>query len=372
MSNSALRQNQKSPHSIQAAPLEAPKERAFTPCGPERQPYKGRIEKTLARRRELGVEQAELSLNTLHQACHSKATNRDYGIFYRCFARWCQENKLPSLPAESATVARYLAEVLRSGRSISTAIHYGASIRHAHVSVGLANPLNDDNIRKLIRGAKRTFKEAPQGKKALTLEHLQRICEKPAVTEREIRDRAIILIGFAAALRRSEITGLNVDDIRFDPRGYIIYLRQSKTDQFGKGCNIAVKNGKNKETCPADAMRRWVEIRGNRPGPLFPRLINKTCKGKRVGNEVIWPGYPRLDGAAVCVIVRSELARIGVKDLEEYGAHSLRAGYVTAAGEAGVNELTIMRTTRHKTIGMVQRYFRPADLFNGCESSVGL
>jgi integrase len=176
-----------------------------------------------------------------------------------------------------------------------------------------------------------------------------------------IRDRALLLIGFAGAFRRSELTSLDVADLDFIGNGMTIRLRRSKTDQEGRGETVGIPWGANRETCPVLALQAWLDTAAITTGPIF-RPID------RHGN--IRP--QRLSDRAVALIVKRHAEAAGL-DAAKYSGHSLRAGLATSAAMGGASERAIMRQTRHRSLPMVRRYIREGDLFReNAAAQVGL
>jgi integrase len=165
------------------------------------------------------------------------------------------------------------------------------------------------------------------------------------------RDRALVLLGFAGAFRRSELVGLDVEDCTFGKDGLTVTLRRSKTDQDGMGRKIGIPYGSNPETCPVRTVQAWMEMAGISSGPLF-RSINRHG---RMRSE-------RLSGIDVSRVVKKLAERAGL-DPAKYGGHSLRAGHATAAAIAGATERSIMKQTGHRSVQMVRRYIRDGSLF---------
>jgi integrase len=192
---------------------------------------------------------------------------------------------------------------------------------------------------------------AQDRKDALLTADLRRMLEPLTDTTIDVRDRALLLLGFAGAFRRSELVSFNVDDVRVVANGLEVTLRRSKTDQEGEGRLIGVPYGSNPATCPVRAMRAWLDRSEMLDGPLF-RAVDR-------GGNV---GPTRLTAAAVALIVKRHAQRIGL-DPARFAGHSLRAGFATSAALAGVDALEISRQTGHKSLSMVQRYTRPATIW---------
>ena len=168
---------------------------------------------------------------------------------------------------------------------------------------------------------------------------------------KDVRDRALLLIGFAGGFRRSELVGLNLGDIEAERRGVILHLRRSKTDQLGHGRKIAVPYGRTRH-CPVLALEAWVAIVGTE-GPLF-RSVDRHG---RIGRD-------QLSGNAVSAVIRARLTAAGI-DPSGFSGHSLRAGLATSAAQAGVPAWKIRQQTGHASDAMLSRYVRDGELFVG-------
>ncbi len=167
-----------------------------------------------------------------------------------------------------------------------------------------------------------------------------------------VRDRALILLGFAGAFRRSRLVSLDVEDCGFGKDGLTVTLRRSKTDQDGQGRKIGVPYGSNPETCPVRVLQTWLEqVCAPTSGPVF-RSINRHGQ--------VPP--KRLSAADVARIVKKLAERVGL-DATKYAGHSLRAGHATSAAIAGASERSIMNQTGHRSVQMVRRYIREGSLF---------
>lgn len=180
-------------------------------------------------------------------------------------------------------------------------------------------------------------------------------------TAKGCRDRALLLLGFAAALRRSELVAINVDDISIGDEGLTLTLRRRKTDQEGAGSKIGVVFGANRLRCPVRAVERWMAAAGIDDGPLF----RPVSKGGAVGTG-------GLSDRTVARTVKAAMAAIGA-DPAEFSGHSLRAGLATSAARAGAEERHIMRQTGHRSVQTVRRYIREGGLFrDNVSAKVGL
>ena len=176
-----------------------------------------------------------------------------------------------------------------------------------------------------------------------------------------IRDRALLLVGFAGAFRRSELVGLDIADLDFNHDGLTVTLRRSKTDQEGEGRKVGLPYGSNPSTCPVRSLQAWIEASAIEAGPVF-RSVNRHGR--------LQPD--RLSDKAVALVVKRRAEAAGL-DPSRYAGHSLRAGLATAAANAGVSERAIMAQTGHRSVQMVRRYIRDGSLFReNAAAKVGL
>jgi integrase len=171
------------------------------------------------------------------------------------------------------------------------------------------------------------------------------------------RDRALMLLGFAGAFRRSELGALDVADCSFGRDGLTVTLRRSKTDQEGAGRKVGIPYGSNPDTCPVRTLEAWLEAASIASGPVF-RSISRHGK--------LQPGV--LSPIDVARVVKKLAERAGL-DPAKYAGHSLRAGHATSAAIAGASERSIMNQTGHRSVQMVRRYIRDGILFR--ENSAG-
>src|SRR5579872_4388051 len=288
----------------------------------------------------------------------SKAENtiRGYQTDWRDFCNWCEGHGICPLPATPETVASYIAE--RAGHLKPGSIQRRLNaIAEAHKAVGLESPTSAGMVRNTFRGIKRTMGTAPLQRTAALTDDIRAMVDHTDEGLIGARDRALILLGFAAAFRRSELVSLDIEDCAFGKDGLTVMLRRSKTDQQGAGRKIGIPYGSNPETCPVRTVQGWIEHAAVTTGPLF-RSINRHGQ--------VQPG--RLSGIDVARVVKKLADRAGL-DSAEYAGHSLRAGHVTAAAIAGASERSIMNQTGHRSVQMVRKYIRDGSLFR--ENSAG-
>ncbi len=249
-------------------------------------------------------------------------TRRAYRSDWEHFTRWCAAYGLASLPAMTETVALYLG-ALAGVAKVSTVQRRLTAIAKAHRTAGYDTPTKSEAVHLTMRGIRRTHGVAPNQK-------------APALPNNLIgaRDRALLLLGFAGAFRRSELVSLDVADLAFGERGMTVTLRRSKGDQEGEGAKKGIPFGRHALTCPVSAVRAYMDMSHFTEGPLF-RPVNR----------------------------HGQVAALAAGlDPEKYAGHSLRAGLATAAA-GGAQERDIMRQTGHRSVQMLRRYIRDGELF---------
>lgn len=299
------------------------------------------------------------------KAARSQNTQRAYASAWRHWASWCEHYGFPALPAAPGTVAAYLTERAKEGRSVSTLDTARAAIRAAHRDNTHVDPTANPGVELVLKGLKRQHGSAPRTQAhPLSTDELRRIID---CIDRESlrgkRDTALILLGFAGALRRSELANLSVRDLAFRTDGVVLTLRRSKGDQEGKGVVVGILRGKMKLSDPLFALRDWIAASEIQEGdPLFQRI---AWSDRRVTGHM-------LTGESVNQILKERSSGAGLDDLRISG-HSLRAGHATTAAENGVPSDRLARTTRHKNLATLARYVRPAEVLRDSSSgSLGL
>lgn len=305
---------------------------------------------------------AETAERAREYASHSKAENtkRAYRADFADFTEWCRAAGLEMLPATPQTVGLYLSD--RAGTyKVATLQRRLTAISQAHRIAGHHLDTRHPAIRDVWAGIRRVHGTAQQQKAPAVMEDIRAMTALIPDSLKGARDRALLLIGFAGAFRRSELVSLTVEDIATGREGLTIMLRRSKTDQEGQGVKIAIPYGSNLDTCPVRAYAGWLEASGIVSGPVF-RHVN--AHGHIASRH--------LADKSVALIVKRYAAAAGM-DPARYAGHSLRAGLATAAAQANVSERKIMDQTRHKSVAMVRRYIRDGDLFrDNAAGRVGL
>jgi site-specific recombinase XerD len=284
-------------------------------------------------------------------ASRSQATRRAYASDWRDFSSYCGRHGLQSLPATPQSVTLYLTDLSQRSK-LATIKRRLAAIAQTHTERGLESPTTHEIVRRVVRGIGRTIGAAQTKKSAITLDHLRAmLLEIHGDSLKARRDRAIVLLGFAAALRRSELVALTTDDVAFCREGLRLTIRRSKTDQEGAGAELAVPFVPNRSLCAVRALRLWIDAAGITSGPIFRSFSLQRQLSERA-----------IDGQDVANLVQQLARRARLEG--DFGAHSLRAGFVTVAAQAKVSLDAIARTTRHKSLSVLMSYVRPAQAFD--------
>jgi integrase len=282
------------------------------------------------------------------------STRRAYAAKWHEWVRWCADHDRIVMPAEPSTVAAWFTELADAGRSVSTINIAAAALRARHEMIGYPDPTAAAVVRRTRAGLTRRLGIAPRHQahplSVIELRRMVETCRADGV--RGARDRALLLVGYAAALRRSEIAALRVEHLTRLDGGVVVHLPRSKSDQEGRGVDIGVARGEHTDTCPVTALAAWTDLLGETSGPLFPRINRYNTL----------PLTPRpITGATVDQIIKRRADAAGLSDLAISG-HSLRAGHATTAAEHGVDASRIARTTRHARLETLARYVRPAEV----------
>ena len=295
---------------------------------------------------------------------HAANTRRAYAADWRDFQAWCTGQGVAALPASPATVALYLTAAA-SERRVATLQRRLAAIRQAHGRAGVPFDGHDPVLRNVWRGIRRTHGTASRGKAAVRTAVLRDMSAALGDTLADVRDRALLVLGFAGALRRSELVGLDVEDVEATSDGLVVTLRRSKVDQEGQGRVLGLPYGSHAGTCPVRTLLAWRECATAAEGPLTAGPLFRPIRHARVLEG-------RLSDRAVARVVQRAAARVGL-DPAQFAGHSLRAGLVTSAAAAGIPERAIMAQTGHARADTLRRYIRTGTLFQeNAAAGVGL
>jgi site-specific recombinase XerD len=301
-------------------------------------------------------------------------TKTAYASDWKHFEAWCAALGIAALPASVDTVISYLSELptmehsarhgrgtrkqTKAGYSVATIERRLASIATRHKLTGHENPCAHEHVHQVLCGIRRTTGVAPRRKAAMLTEHLRRLRRVGDDSLQARRDRALLLVGFSGAFRRSELIGIDVEHCQFAERTLTITLLKSKTDQEQRGRKVVIHAGG--ALCPIAALRAWLDAAQITTGAVFRSFRKGGAMGGRLSTE----------GAAL--IIKRYANAVGL-DSAEYAGHSLRAGHVTQAILRGESAHAIMAMTGHASRAMVDRYFRDVEpLRHNSSANLGL
>lgn len=287
------------------------------------------------------------------EGARSAKTWRGYASDWARFTEFCEGAGLSPLPASPETVAFFLGAEVDQGRKAATLGRRLAAISVRHKGQGYESPCSSEIVRSVLAGIKREIGSRPNKKAPLRITDIRKIAATLGDSPQDVRNRAILLLGYAGAFRRSELAGLVVADIRFAAEGMVCLLRFSKTDQEGKGLTKAIPYGSAQATCPVRAVEAWIKLGGITEGSVF-RQIDKY-------------GRISIDGLSpkgVSRVVKSLASSVGM-DAEDFGGHSLRSGLITDGYAVGVAEADIMAMSGHKSREVLNSYRQEANQFAG-------
>lgn len=289
------------------------------------------------------------------RASKAESTLRGYKADWRDFSAWCAARNLPTLPATPETVSVYIASLadrLKSG-SLQRRVN---AISQAHQAAGMQSPTLTAIVRATMQGIRRENGSANTPKDAILTEHIRAmIAHCDPETAIGLRDRAALLLGFGGALRRSEVVGLNVEDLTFSREGLVVLLRRSKGDQEGSGQEVVILYAADPEVCPIRAVQAWIERVGITSGPVLRSIRNGKVQDRG------------LDAWIVARIVKQHAAAAGL-DPTKVSGHSLRSGHATSASAGGASMDLIQNQLRHARADQTRKYVRVAQRFRQTSS----
>jgi len=292
---------------------------------------------------DLVTDVKSLELETLKNLKTSKASNtlRAYKADYKDFALFCIKHGFKSMPSEPKVISLYLTHLSQNSK-FSTLKRRLASISVIHKLSGHYIDIKHPMITENLMGIKRVKGSYQKAKKPILINELKSIIDvidKEKNEKTKIKNRALILIGFAGGFRRSELVSIMIEDIDFVTEGVKIFIKRSKTDQSGEGMTKGIPYFPNSKYCPVISLKKWIEKSEIESGKIFD-----------------------ISDKSVALTIKKYTGIAGL-DSKKYSGHSLRSGFATSAAELGAEERSIMAMTGHKTTQMVRRYIQEANLF---------
>jgi integrase len=237
---------------------------------------------------------ALLELEALQEEAHhygerSRAANtiRGYRSDWRIFTAWCAEHELTPMPAAPATVVLFLTDSARTLKP-GTLRRRLSSIAVAHELAGHVSPTIDPVVKTTWKGIRRTLGTGQRGKDPILTDDLRTIvCLLPTLMA-GVRDRCLLLLGFASALRRSELVGLDIEDLTFRDEGLVLQVRRSNTDQEAIGRQLGVSFGHDPMTRPdVAATAAWLHDARLVSGPLFRGVLRLTVDREQFSEDAV-------------------------------------------------------------------------------------
>ena len=249
----------------------------------------------------------------------------------------------------------FIASEADDGRATATLEHRLAAIRLMHLGQGLASPHNTLAVVEVLRGIRRERKGRPASQKAPAVDgQIKRMVDSLDLSSlRGLRDRALLLYGFAGAFRRSELVGVDVEHIDAHDKGDIVLIPSSKSDQEGRGQKVGILAQPDSAYCPVTALRAWKHAARITTRAVFRRFYrHDTISNHRLGDR------------AVALLVKDCIVAIGLRDQEHrYSGHSLRRGFLTCAGQEGADLLKLISQSRHSRVDTVLGYVDDRERF---------
>ena len=285
-----------------------------------------------------------LQLETIKNLKNSKANNtvRAYEADFKDFSLFCLKNSLVSMPTEPKILSIYLTHLSKTCK-FSTLKRRIASIKVVHKMKGHYLDTKHPLIMENLLGIKRINGAHQIAKKPLLINDLKLLIKAIDQFEKfkikKIRNKSLLLLGFAGGFRRSELVNVDYSDLEFVNEGLKIFIKRSKTDQIGEGSIKAIPYFQNTEYCPVTNLKDWIKYQNITSGKVF-----------------------NISDKSVTLILKKYALLAGL-DPRKYSGHSLRSGFATSAAESGAEERNIMAMTGHKTTQMVRRYILEANLF---------
>lgn len=276
-----------------------------------------------------------------------KAYDRDFSKF----TAWCVVHRRVPMPADTETVVLYLVSLVDRNLAVATVARAAAAISKNHDLAGYASPTRTPEVKELLAGVRRAVGGEPSRRKPMTVSILAKIVSSMPDSLRGKRDRAIILLGFAAALRRSELVKLTCDDVLAHDSGLVLRIIGAKGDRENTTQRVAVPKTRRRKLCAIRALAAWMKAADITNGPVFRPIC---------GHREVVP--KALSDQVVAAVVKRALRRAGI-DSKGFSGHSLRRGLITAAAHKGVSLVRLRSHSRHKTVQAMMPYVEDVEIF---------
>ena len=305
------------------------------------------------------LDAAYVSARAYRSRAKADNTRAAYRSAVRAWCGWCDRHGVPALPARSADVAAFLAAGRDSDLAGNTLTLRASAIRFLHRAASLPSPTDTAEVAETMAGIRRDA-PTPRKKRAATLAVLRELLAPIPADLRGLRDRALLLAGFAGALRRSELAHIQVADLHRTDRGYELTLRRSKGAQT-EAVLVPLPYGRT-ELCPVRALARWLAAASIGDGPVFKRIWVPPVNDGQNPPPLPVIGTDALTTRSIGRIIQSRAAAAGFI-AHEFGGHSLKRGALTAGMDAGAHPAQLKRLGRHKSFDTLGEYLEFGGLF---------
>lgn len=288
-------------------------------------------------------------------AAHSPNTVRAYKADWAKFVAWGG-----SCSATPEDIANFMVAVADDGYKVSSIIRCLYAISHIHKAQGLPNPIADELVKQVRSGLRKTYGQPPAQAMPIETQHIISICNALDDSNLiDVRDRALITLGFFGAFRRSELVSLTCDQLHPVPQGVEVHLYRSKTNKFGEREIKPLVRATNTAICPITSMETWLRASGITDGAIFRNVTNKGVGADRP-----------ISAQTLYNLLKARADAAGI-DPDAISPHGLRSGFVTSAYKAGHDRFRIKQVTGHKSDAVMDGYIRDADIFSQCAGRLG-
>lgn len=302
---------------------------------------------------EQRLEEHLANARRLMKKARADSTWRAYQSDWRQFEQYCNSVQLSALPAEAKTLVSFLSSQAGDRKSPSTIQRRLVAIRLVHTGAGFDRPDTDPSILELMKGIRRDWRQPTARKTAAVAADVMAMADSvDQETNKGLRDRALLLFGFAGAFRRSELVAIEIDHLQYQSEGVRVTIPHSKTDQESKGQVIAVRAESESDFCPVQALKDWITVADITSGPVFLRMHRHD----RVGDSAMTP-------QSVALVVKEHALRVGLEPAH-YAGHSLRRGFLTAAAREHKSIFKMAEHSRHKSLEVLRQYVEDEQKFD--------
>lgn len=305
----------------------------------------------------LPIEDLKEKSKKLIESTISDSTKRAYKSDWKIFVDWCEKYQVASLPASSETVSLWVTS-LDGTRCLSTIRRYVSSVSVAHRIAGFDSPCSSDLVKRAIRGIARTHEYNVTKASPISWDLLKRIVDVCGISVTGMRNATMMLIGWAGALRRSELCSIKFEDLEFSNEGLILTIPKSKTDQFRMGFQIGIPFFTDEKYCPVRRLKNWIDRAQIEEGFIF-RALKRDAAGLWIKNY----GNKQLSDRQVSIMIKKYIKKLGGNP-KNYSGHSLRRGMITEAASFRVPNDIIQRHTRHLSIENLKKYIDRGTIFS--------